>query len=70
MTAANRNVDLPTGKRHSKTQATLFEKMALAGHHVHRLADGSFLCCKYNLTKHCENFDELELFATKLGVLE
>lgn len=71
MTAANRNdLDHPTGHRHSKAQATLFEKLALAGHHVHRLPDGGYLCCKYSLTRHCENFDELEQFAKKLGVLQ
>ena len=73
MTATIRNdPDLTTGHRHryTKVQATLFNQMAKAGHHVHRLADGSFICAKYGMTRYCADFAELQQFAIRLGVLE
>jgi hypothetical protein len=52
----------------NKAVMTLIAQLALAGHAVHQLHDGEFVVCKYGLTRHCQNFAELQEFAQKLGV--
>ena len=54
----------PTGK----AIATLIATLALAGHAVHQLTDGSYLVSKYSYTHHAKDFAELQDFARKLGV--
>lgn len=52
----------------SKEISTQIAALALAGHHVHRGADGDFTVSKWGLSRHCENFKELQAFAQQLGV--
>ncbi len=61
-------VEFPTGTRQGKAEATQIAELALAGHVVHKGRSGDYLVCKYGLTRHCKDFDELQLFARKLGV--
>jgi hypothetical protein len=51
----------------AKAVFTQIAELALAGHSVHELSGGAFLVTKYGLAKHCEDFEELQLFARKLG---
>ena len=51
-----------------KETATWIAKLALASHAVHKLKNGDFLCCKYNLSYYAKNFDDLKAFAIRLGV--
>ena len=43
-------------------------RLALAGHTVHKGADGDYLVCKYGLSRWCRDFAELAAFAQQLGV--
>jgi hypothetical protein len=52
----------------AKAVFTQIAELALAGHAVHELPAGAFMVTKYGLVKHCENSDELQVFARKLGV--
>ena len=52
-----------------KAVATLIARLALAGHVVHKLADGGFLVSKYGYTHHAKDFEALQSFAKKLGVI-
>lgn len=54
----------------AKALFTQIAELALAGHAVHELRDGAFMVCKYGMSKYCEDFDELQLFARKLGVTQ
>ncbi len=58
------------GRQLDRALLALFGRMAKAGHVVYHLPDGTFLCSKFGLTRHCNNFDELEQFAARLGLLE
>lgn len=49
-------------------QTFLIAKLALAGHTVHRGQHHDFLVCKYGMSRHCEDFAELQTFAKLLGV--
>ena len=51
-----------------KETATWIAKLALASHAVHKLKNGDFICCKYNLSYYAKNFDDLKAFAIKLGL--
>lgn len=62
------NVNSATGTRHGKAEATQIAELALAGHTVHKGKNGDYLVCKYGLTRHCRDLDDLQLFARKLGV--
>ena len=61
-------LEFPTAMRHGKDEATQIAELALAGHVVHKGRSGDYLVCKYGLTRHCKDLDELQLFARKLGV--
>jgi len=52
----------------SKAIATQIARLTLAGHTVHKGIDGDFLVCKYGLSRWCQDFAELAVFALKLGV--
>ena len=65
---AGNDLNFPTGTRHSKTIATQIAELALAGHAVHQGKCGDYLVSKYGLSHWCSDFDELQLFARKLGV--
>jgi predicted transcriptional regulator len=52
----------------AKAVFTQIAELALAGHAVHEIQGGAFMVCKYGMSKFCEDFDELQLFARKLGV--
>ena len=58
----------PTVTRRSKAEATQIAELALAGHAVHKGKSGDYLVCKYGMSRYCQDFDELQLFARKLGV--
>ncbi len=51
-----------------KAMATQIAHLAIAGHAVHKLADGGYLVCKYGYTHHASDFAALQCFARKLGV--
>ena len=51
-----------------KREATLMAQFALAGHAVHRLADGGFLVCRHGYVKHCPDLAALSGFARQSGV--
>ena len=62
------DLDFATGTRHGKAEATQIAELALAGHAVHKGKCGDYLVCKYGLSRYCQDFDELQAFARKLGV--
>lgn len=62
------NLNFATGARHGKAEATQIAELALAGHAVHKGKSGDYLVCKYGLSRYCQDFDELQAFARKLGV--
>jgi hypothetical protein len=52
-----------------KTEATLIALFALAGHSVHRQADGGYMVCRFGYSKHCLALSDMERFARQTGVL-
>jgi hypothetical protein len=52
----------------AKQATTLSAQFAIAGHSVHRLADGGFIVCKHGYAKHCPDIDALAAFAKQTGV--
>jgi hypothetical protein len=52
----------------SKAEVTQVAELALAGHAVHKGRSGDYLVCKYGLTRYCQDFDDLQAFARRLGV--
>jgi hypothetical protein len=62
------DLNFATGTRRRKAIATQIAQLALAGHVVHEGAHGDYMVCKYGLSLYCQDFDELQLFARKLGV--
>ena len=62
------DLNFATGTRRSKAEATQIAELALAGHAVHKGKPGDYLVCKYGMSRYCQDFDELQLFARKLGV--
>jgi hypothetical protein len=51
-----------------KAIATQIARLALAGHVVHKGQSGDYLVSKYGMTRYCQDFIELAVFAQKLGV--
>lgn len=51
-----------------KREATLIAHFALAGHAVHRLADGGFLVTRWGQSRHCPDLHALAGFAKQTGV--
>jgi hypothetical protein len=51
-----------------KAIATQIANLTIAGHAVHRIANGAFLVSKYGMTHHAKDFAALKAFACKLGV--
>ena len=64
------DLDFATGTRHRKAEAeaTQIAELGLAGHAVHKGKTGDYLVCKYGMSRYCQDFDELQAFARKLGV--
>jgi hypothetical protein len=62
------DLDFATGARHGKAEANLRAVLALAGHAVYPLKDGSYLVCKYGYTHHASDLEALQAFAVRLGV--
>ena len=48
--------------------ANQIARLALAGHTVHTGGTGDFLVSKYGMTRHCNDFAELQVFARQLGI--
>ena len=67
-TDTTNDLNFATGTRRSKAEATQIAELALAGHAVHKGKSGDYLVCKYGMSRYCQDFDELQLFARKLGV--
>lgn len=67
-TKTTNNLNSATGTRHSKAEATQIAELALAGHAVHKGKCGDYQVCKYGLSRYCQDFEELQAFARKLGV--
>lgn len=53
---------------HRKAEATQIAELALAGHAVHKGRSGDYLVSKYGLSRYCQDLDDLQAFARKLGV--
>lgn len=53
-----------------KAEATLMAQLALAGHAVHRAADGGYLACRMGYIKFCRDLAELEKFARLVGAVK
>ena len=53
----------------AKRETTLIAQFALAGHAVHRMAEGGFLVCRHGYVKHCPDLAALESFAKQTGVM-
>ena len=70
LTQNTKDLNSATGARRSKEIATLTAKLALAGHAVHQLQCGDFSVCKYGYTFYAQDFDALQGFAERLGVLK
>lgn len=51
----------------AKRVATLIAEAALRGFVVHRLADGGFLACRWNLSRDLPDADALETFLRQVG---
>ena len=51
-----------------KTEDTLIAQFALAGHAVHRLAEGGYLVCRWGMVRQCRDLDALTAFARQVGV--
>ena len=51
-----------------RATANQIARLALAGHVVHKGADGDYIVSKYGMTRYCADFAELQAFALKLGV--
>ena len=62
------DLNFATGTRHRKAEATQIAELALAGHAVHKGKCGDYMVCKYGLSRYCQDFDDLQAFARKLGV--
>ena len=64
------DLDFPTTERKSKATATVTAQLALHGHAVHALMCDDFLVCKYGLSYYAQDFEALQAFAKKLGVMQ
>jgi len=62
------DLDYATGKRQRKAEATLLARLALAGHVVHLGRCNDYTVCKYGYAHYCQDLDELNAFAVRLGV--
>ena len=62
------DLDFPTSERKAKAISTLTAQLALHGHAVHDGLSGDFLVCRWGMSKYCQDFDELQAFAVKLGI--
>lgn len=47
--------------------AYLIAKLALAGHSVHRGNNRDFLVSKWGMSHYCQNLEELQAFAERVG---
>ncbi len=64
------DLDFPTGQRQRKDESTVTAQLALHGHSVHAMLCGDFLVCKYGLSYYAQDFEALQAFAKKLGVMQ
>ena len=62
------DLDCPASKRLRKAESTLLARLALAGHIVHRGRCNDYAVCKYGYAHYCQDLDELNAFAVRLGV--
>ena len=62
------DLNFATGKRNGKAESKLIVQLALAGHTVHLLMDGSYLVCKYGYTHHAGDIEDFKAFTVRLGV--
>lgn len=54
----------------AKAVATLMAQLAIAGHAVHRAADGGYLACRHGCVRFCRDLAELEKFAILVGAVK
>lgn len=50
-----------------KTTDNLIANLALRGFATHRLADGGYLVCRWNLARNCPDLRALAIFARTVG---
>ena len=67
-TLSTNDLDYPTGKRLRKAESTLLARLALAGHVVHRGRCDDYTVCKYGYAHYCQDLNDLQAFAVRLGV--
>jgi len=51
-----------------KTVSTWTAKAACRGYEVHELADGTYLVCRWNLSRACPDLRALQAFLRVLGI--
>jgi hypothetical protein len=61
------DADFATGVEANKAESELCAQLAMAGHAVHRLADGGYLVSKYGYTYHASDLEGIKSFAVRLG---
>lgn len=69
-TDTTNDLNFATGQRNGKAVATLKAQLALHGHAVHAMQGSDFLVCKYGLSFYAADFEALQAFARKLGVIQ
>jgi hypothetical protein len=70
LTTQTTALDFATDARFGKALETLIAQLAMRGHAVHQLKDGGFMVCKYGYSHHAPDFDALEAFSRRLGVVQ
>jgi hypothetical protein len=53
-----------------KARATQIAHLAIAGHAVHKLADGGYLVCKYGYTHHASRLCSIAMLRTQTGCIQ
>ncbi len=61
--------DFAVSNAERKSQATLIARAALAGVRLARQADGSWLACRWGLTKGLANDSDVEVWLRRVGAL-
>ena len=67
-TTITNDLNSATGPRPGKAAATQIAELAPAGHAVHKGRSDDYMVCKYGMSRYCQDFDDLQAFARKLGV--
>ena len=69
-TDTTNDLNFATGTQNLKAIATQFAELAIWGHAVHQLKGGGFLGCRCGHTFHTDDFETLQAFLRRLGVMQ